>query len=65
MKTFEELTQAMDGCVQRVKRDRWPDVGEDFVQYENIVDEVDISQYKRRKGAPSLSYWFVKKLYMT
>lgn len=65
MKTFEELTQAMDGCVQRVKRDRLPDVGEDYVQYENIVDEVDISQYKRRKGTPSLSYWFVKKLYMT
>lgn len=30
----------------------------------HIVTEVDLSQYKRRKGTPSLSYWFVKKLYM-
>ena len=27
MNTFEELTQAMDGCVQRVKEGRTPDVG--------------------------------------
>lgn len=39
MNTFEELTQAMDGCVQRVKQDRWPDVGEDYVQYENVVGD--------------------------
>ena len=31
----------------------------------HIVSEVDLSQYKRRKGTPSLSYWFVKKIYMT
>ena len=31
----------------------------------NITSEVDISQYQRRKGTPSLSYWFVKKIYMT
>ena len=31
----------------------------------HIVTEVDLSQYKRRKGTPSLSYWFVKKIYMT
>ena len=30
----------------------------------NITATLDISQYKRRKGTPSLSYWFVKKLYM-
>ena len=30
----------------------------------HIVNDVDISQYKRRKGTPSLSYWFVKKIYM-
>ena len=30
----------------------------------HIVTEVDLSQYKRRKGTPSLSYWFVKKIYM-
>jgi hypothetical protein len=36
MNTFEELTQAMDGCVQRVKWGRTPDVEEDYVQYENI-----------------------------
>jgi hypothetical protein len=30
----------------------------------NITTTLDISQYKRRKGTPSLSYWFVKKLYM-
>lgn len=30
----------------------------------NITKTLDISQYKRRKGTPSLSYWFVKKLYM-
>ena len=39
MNTFEELTQAMDGCVQRVKSDQMPDVGEEFVQYENIVGD--------------------------
>lgn len=31
----------------------------------HIVTEVDLSQYKRREGTPSLSYWFVKKIYMT
>ena len=31
----------------------------------NIVTEVDLSQFKRREGTPSLSYWFVKKIYMT
>ena len=31
----------------------------------HIVTEVDISQFKRREGTPSLSYWFVKKIYMT
>ena len=30
----------------------------------NITKTVDISQYKRRKGTPSLSYWFIKKFYM-
>ena len=30
----------------------------------HITSGVDISQYKRREGTPSLSYWFVKKLYM-
>lgn len=39
MNTFEELTQAMDGCVERVKMGRTPDVGEDYVQYENILDD--------------------------
>ena len=39
MNTFEELTQAMDGCVERVKMGRTPDVGEDYVQYENIVGD--------------------------
>lgn len=39
MNTFDELTQAMDGCVQRVKSDQMPDVGEEFVQYENIVGD--------------------------
>ena len=39
MKTFEELTQAMDGCVERVKRGQMSDMGEDFVQYENIVGD--------------------------
>lgn len=29
----------------------------------NIVIDVDLSQYKRRAGTPSLSYWFVKKIY--
>ena len=39
MNTFEELTQAMDGCVERVKSGRTPDVEEDYVQYENIVGD--------------------------
>lgn len=39
MNTFEELTQAMDGCVERVKSGRMPDVEEDYVQYENILDD--------------------------
>lgn len=30
----------------------------------HITSRVDISGYKRRKGTPSLSYWFIKKLYM-
>ena len=30
----------------------------------NVTCEVDLSQYKRREGTPSLSYWFIKKLYM-
>ena len=30
----------------------------------HITSGVDISQYKRREGTPSLSYWFAKKLYM-
>ena len=37
--TFEELTQAMDGCVERVKRGQTPDEGEDYVQYENVVGD--------------------------
>ena len=36
MNTFEELTHAMDGCVQRVKWGRTPDIGEDYVQYESV-----------------------------
>ena len=39
MNTFEELTLAMDGCVERVKRGQTSDMGEDYVQYENIVDD--------------------------
>ncbi len=31
----------------------------------HITSEVDLSQYKRREGTPSLSYWLVKKIYMT
>ena len=30
----------------------------------HITPTVDLSEYKRRKGTPSISYWFVKKLYM-
>ena len=30
----------------------------------HITSRVDISRYKRREGTPSLSYWFIKKLYM-
>jgi hypothetical protein len=39
MKTFEELTQTMDGCVQRVRWGKIPDVEEDYVQYENVVGD--------------------------
>ena len=39
MNTFEELTQAMEGCVERVKMGRTPDIEEDYVQYENIVGD--------------------------
>ena len=39
MNTFEELTLAMDGCVQRVKEDQTSDMGEDYVQYENVVGD--------------------------
>ena len=31
----------------------------------HITSEVDLSQYIRREGTPSLSYWLVKKIYMT
>ena len=30
----------------------------------HITPFLDLSQYKRRPGTPSLFYWFVKKLYM-
>ena len=30
----------------------------------HVTPYLDLSQYKRRPGTPSLSYWFVKKLYM-
>lgn len=30
----------------------------------HVTPHLDLSQYKRRPGTPSLSYWFVKKLYM-
>lgn len=39
MNTFEELTLAMDGCVERVKRGQTSDMGEDYVQYENVVGD--------------------------
>ena len=39
MNKFEELTLAMDGCVERVKQGRTPDMGEDYVQYENVVGD--------------------------
>lgn len=39
MNTFEELTLAMDGCVERVKMGQTPDEGEDYVQYENVVGD--------------------------
>ena len=29
-----------------------------------VIPYLDLSQYKRRSRTPSLSYWFVKKLYM-
>ena len=30
----------------------------------HVTPYLDLSQFKRRRGTPSLSYWFVKKLYM-
>ena len=39
MNTFEELTLAMDGCVQRVKEGQTPDMWEDYIQYENVVGD--------------------------
>lgn len=30
----------------------------------HIVTYLDLSKYKRRRGTPSLSYWFIKKFYM-
>ena len=39
MNTFEELTLAMDGCVERVKRGQTSDMEEDYVQYENVVGD--------------------------
>lgn len=30
----------------------------------NVTPYLDLSQYKRRSGTPSLSYWFVQKFYM-
>ena len=30
----------------------------------HITPYLDLSQYKRRDGAPKLSYWFVQKFYM-
>ena len=39
MNTFEELTQAMDGCVQRVQWGKSPDMGEEYEQYENITGD--------------------------
>lgn len=30
----------------------------------HITPHLDLSKYKRRKGTPSLSYWFVKQLYV-
>ena len=30
----------------------------------HITPYLNLSQYKRRDGAPKLSYWFVKKFYM-
>ena len=30
----------------------------------HITPYLDLSQYKRREGAPKLSYWFVQKYYM-
>ena len=29
-----------------------------------VIPYLDLSQYKRRAGTPSLSYWFVQKFYM-
>ena len=39
MNTFVELTQAMEGCVEQVKRGKTPDVEEEYVQYENVVGD--------------------------
>ena len=39
MNTFEELTQAMEGCVERVNWGRMSDSDEEYVQYENIVGD--------------------------
>ena len=30
----------------------------------HVTPYLDLSQYKRRPGTPSLSYWFVQKFYM-
>ena len=30
----------------------------------HITEYLDLSKYKRRRGTPSLSYWFVKQFYM-
>ena len=50
MNTFEELTQAMDGCVQRVKEGQTPDMWEDYIQYENVVgDTFEWVRVMRRK----------------
>ena len=60
MNTFEELTQAMDGCVQRVKWGRTPDVGADYVQYENVVgDTLEWVSVTRRQPYRVLSSWHI------
>ena len=30
----------------------------------HVTPYLDLSQYKRKPGTPSLSYWFVQKFYM-